>query len=128
MILIVMNELFTKILTVVVSVVVSVYVSTSVVSHQTSDRKSEVIAMAMVSTTNYVTFTNYVTVTNFDSSSPISVTIPTNNSILSRGIPLPTDTQSVTVVSIDPPTTRSSRLRQISEELTAILEELKEKK
>jgi hypothetical protein len=123
-----MNELFTKILTVMVSVVVSVWVSISVVSRRESDRKSEVIPVTMVSTTNYVTFTNYVTVTNFVSSLPITVTIPTNDSILSRGIPLPTDTQSVTVVSIDPPTTQSSRLRQISEELTAILEELKEKK
>jgi L-asparagine transporter-like permease len=122
-----MKEIFTKILTVVSLAALSVWLSVLVVEHRLSERQLPPVKVAW-SVTNYVTLTNYyVTVTNF-----VPVVVSTNETstsepILSPGIPFIFNTQSVIVTSIDPPTEKTGRLRQISEELKTILEDLKEK-
>ena len=70
----------------------------------------------IISVTNYFTITNYVTVTNF---------IEQSTNALSPGIPLQTNTQSVSSVEINPPTENETRLRQIAKELTDLLDNIK---
>lgn len=77
----------------------------------------------MMTVTNYLTITNYVTVTNIVESVPAE-----KKSILSPGIPLQQDTQSVSSVDIQPPIENETRLRKIAKELTDILDEVKIKK
>ena len=120
-----MNEIFTKILMILISIITSVWVSISAIEWRLSDHKDVTPVPSLVSVTNYVTLTNYVVATNF-----VSIPVSTNEvveTVLSPGIPFIVNTQSVTVISIDPPTEKTNRLRQISEELKTILEDLKEK-
>ena len=118
-----MNDLFTKILTVMISVAISVWVSTTTVKRTLSERQITVpltkVLPKNISITNFITVTNFVTVTNFFET-------VSSNVLIGNGIPLPTDTQSVTSISIEPPT-QINRLREISEELVKILEDLKGK-
>lgn len=125
-----MNNFFTKILTISIACIVSVLVIIETVRWRLSDRNlTELNCMTLSVSTNYITVTNYVTLTNFISfeSDQIldKVLISTNKVfVLDRGIPLTVNTQTVTSVEIPTPT-KTSRLRHISEELSGILEEFK---
>lgn len=120
-----MNELLKSVLIILTSVSISIHwfdyrtEKIKSVGKKDSVPAKKEVSLQIVTLTNYVTVTNLVTVTN-------SIDVPTNR-LISPGIPLPHDTQTVTSVDIKSPIENETRLRQIAKELTELLDGVKVK-
>lgn len=114
-----MSELLKCLLVILISVTLSMQWCNHHFEKIKLPYKTEVLLVKTNTPLKIVVLTNWVTVTNI-----VEVPIQTNK-LISPGIPLPIDTQTVSSIDIKPPVENETRLRQLAKELTELLDGIK---